>query len=364
MVEFVWESVNIGFSFISLVLTVSSVMKFVSEVLTPSSMLFNNILNTIFSLASLALDILVYVQHADKKYSLIGLAIDSVLLFFTIISVIYALITYRRLATYDDYHLPGNVKPYGYDATTEMTGYPSMLEPAEPYDPTNPKQNFSTRPRSLSALSASSLRLSFSSRRESGPYVAPQQQQPSPPETERRSSYDHRRSTQFDQYVARRQSGGEMNLRHSIEYALGTEFGWQEDPRKQRDSTISNGTVTSLQAKQSDNSLGGRQASCDASISILSDDSPSRELSVNSGATLAHSLVSVPEVHEEDEMHPGVARVRAQDLGTARQSLLGKRGGQPGSRVHSRSPPRIGSIEDVDGLENIELGHRKRRSGL
>lgn len=60
-------------------------MKFVSEVLTPSSMLFNNILNTIFALASLALDILVYVQHADKKYSLIGLAIDSVLLYVTIV---------------------------------------------------------------------------------------------------------------------------------------------------------------------------------------------------------------------------------------------------------------------------------------
>lgn len=55
-------------------------MKFVSEVLTPTGMLFNNTLNTIFALASLALDILVYVQRSDRHFSVIGLAIDSVLL--------------------------------------------------------------------------------------------------------------------------------------------------------------------------------------------------------------------------------------------------------------------------------------------
>ena len=44
-------------------------------------MLFNNVLNSIFALAIMALDILVYVQHADKHYSLIGLIIDSALLY-------------------------------------------------------------------------------------------------------------------------------------------------------------------------------------------------------------------------------------------------------------------------------------------
>ena len=52
-----------------------------SETLTPSGMLFNNILNSIFALAIMALDILVYVQHADKHYSLIGLILDSTLLY-------------------------------------------------------------------------------------------------------------------------------------------------------------------------------------------------------------------------------------------------------------------------------------------
>ena len=46
-------------------------------------MLFNNILNTTFALAIMALDILVYVKHADKRYSLIGLIIDSALLYAT-----------------------------------------------------------------------------------------------------------------------------------------------------------------------------------------------------------------------------------------------------------------------------------------
>lgn len=76
-----WESVNIGFSFISLILTFISIAKFISEVLTPIGMLFNNILNAILSLAVLALDILVYVRRADKQYSLIGLGLDCGLLY-------------------------------------------------------------------------------------------------------------------------------------------------------------------------------------------------------------------------------------------------------------------------------------------
>lgn len=302
--------------------------------------------------------------------------------------MIYACIVYRRLAAYDDYHLPHNVKPYGYDISTEDTSYPSMMEPTEPYDPTNPKQSFTARPRSLSALSAlsaSSLRLSYASRRESGSHVPQQQQQPqpSPPAVlERKSSYDHRRSTQFDEYVARRLSGGDANLRRSIEHALGAEFGGGGgggDP--QRDSLISNRTVPIQVVQPHDNELGARLASCDASISVVlsdgaavSEEAPSRELSINSGVTtVAHSLVSVPEVHEEDElhMHPGVARARAQDRGAARQSLLG-------GRAPSRSPPAgagagagaglVGgrsSMGYVDGLEDIELGlsGRKRKAG-
>lgn len=308
--------------------------------------------------------------------------------------MVYAFVVYRRLLSYDDYHLPGNAKPFGYDMSTEYTGgmgtyatcYPSMsmAEPPEPYDPTNPKPPGAARAR---ALSATSLRLSFSSRRESGgSYAAAPQQGPSdspplpsqlerPGQQPRQTSYDHRRSTQFDEYVARRLSGGSANLRHSIENALGTEFGWRaDDPR---DSAISNGTVTSLPVRPTGNSLG-RQTSFDASISNVTtssatitstnsgtaastpEEGPSRELSV------AHSLVSVPEAHEEDETHPAVAPGRAQGAGAARQSLLG---GQ--YRAYSGAPTRIGTPPRIsttppadDGLEDVELRAKYRRGDL
>lgn len=76
-----WECVNIGFAFLSLSLVLTSVLKFMSEVLTPSGMLFNNVLNAVFSGASLAIDIVVYVRKSDKHYSMLGLVLDSILLY-------------------------------------------------------------------------------------------------------------------------------------------------------------------------------------------------------------------------------------------------------------------------------------------
>ncbi|RYO84005.1 hypothetical protein DL766_001871 [Monosporascus sp. MC13-8B] len=358
MVEFIWEGVNIGFSLINCVLTLVSIAKFVSEVLTPSGMLFSCILSTVLALAILALDILVYVKHSDKQYSLIGLVIDSFLLFFTIIPLIYSIIAYRRVLDYDLYYLPGNVKPFGYDAAAEDTAYPSTVEAAEPYDPTNPKQNFSTRPRSLSALSANTVRLSFSSKRDSGSHTPqqPQQEQSAQPEIGRRPSYDHRRSTQFDEYVARRLSESGMSLKSSVERALSGEFGW-EDGRSSgpRDSIVVTGAVASLQARPRGNSLG-RQPSVEVSISNVS--TPTRELSVNSGAAVPHSLVSVPEAHEEEEIHTRAAQGRSAGVGETHEPLLGS---GPVSRNHSRSPPDCLRTGHVNRLEDVRLESRKTK---
>ncbi|RYP76968.1 hypothetical protein DL770_007142 [Monosporascus sp. CRB-9-2] len=363
MVEFIWEGVNIGFSFVNFVLTLVSIAKFVSEVLTPSGMLFNSIMSTVLALAILALDILVYIKRGNKQYSLIGLIIDSCLLLFTIILLIYSVIAYRRVLAYDLYHLPGNVKPFGYDASAEDTIYPSMVEATEPYDPTNPKQNFSTRQRSLSALPANTIRLSFSSKRDSGSHIPQQQQQeqeqPDRPEMERRPSYDHKRSTQFDEYVARRLSEGGMSLKSSVERALGGEFGWEDDPnRRPRDSILGTGTVASLQARPRGNSLG-RQSSFEVSISSVT--TPTRELSVNSGATVPHSLVSVPEAHEEEEIDAHAAQGRSAAVGEAHKALLGS---GPVSRSHSRSPPDCLRIGHLNGLEEVKLESRKNQETL
>ncbi|RYP69883.1 hypothetical protein DL771_005826 [Monosporascus sp. 5C6A] len=351
-VEFIWEGANIGFSFVNFAMTLVSIAKFVSEVLTPSGMLFNCILSTVLALAILALDILVYMKHNDKQYSLIGLIVDSCLLFFTIIPLIYSVIAYRRVLAYDLYHLPGNVKPFGYDVAAEDTTYPSMVEATQPYDPTNPKQNFSTRQRSLSALSANTIRLSFSSKRGSGSQIAQQQQQEEParPEMERRPSYDHRRSTQFDEYVARRLSESGVSLKTSVERALGGEFGWEDGQgRVPRDGIVSTGAVASLQARPRGNSLG-RQPSLEVSISNVT--TPTRELSVNSGATVPHSLVSVPEAHEE-EIHMLAALGGSGGVGEAHEALLGS---GPVSRNHSRSPPYCLRIGHVNGLEDVREG--------
>ncbi|KAF2963455.1 hypothetical protein GQX73_g10127 [Xylaria multiplex] len=139
VVEFVWEVANIGFSLISLVVTFVAIARFIAEVLTPLSLLFGCILNVVLSCVVLALDIVIYVQRKDKHYSLIGLGLDAALIFFTIIPLIYATITYRRLLNYDDYHLPGNHKAFGFTNIEEPTEdrFSRHLSLPGPYDPTS-----------------------------------------------------------------------------------------------------------------------------------------------------------------------------------------------------------------------------------
>jgi hypothetical protein len=75
-----WECVNVGFSFISFIIDLLQIAKFIAEALTPFGMLFGNVVSLVFSSAILALDVLVYVEHADKNYSILALALDCGLL--------------------------------------------------------------------------------------------------------------------------------------------------------------------------------------------------------------------------------------------------------------------------------------------
>ncbi|OTA96573.1 hypothetical protein M434DRAFT_392752 [Hypoxylon sp. CO27-5] len=361
MVEFVWEAVNVAFSFISLLITFITIARFIAEVLTPLPLLFANIINLALAAAVLALDIVVYLNYTDRQYSLAGLAMDCALMFFTIIPAFYSIIIYRRLLSYDDYHIPGNVKPYGYSGAEESdeSAYrSSWLDQPVPYDPTNPSAT-ATRPRSLSA--ASRLSLSFSSR-----VISPQHSPPivEPPPVERPISYDHKRDTRFDDYMRRRSSS---YSKVEVDRALGVEFGW-EDSREQRDSVISSGSIPVLQARARGDSLSTRQASLEASISRSGSGSTTTTTTSktsNSTATLetpstgmirAHSLNSVPEAHEEEDGELGVGKKKkAED----REALLsGERISRSSSGASRKSMRRI---EPVEGLEEVELENRKRR---
>ncbi|KAI0836918.1 hypothetical protein F5Y06DRAFT_97117 [Hypoxylon sp. FL0890] len=357
MVEFVWEAVNIVFSFVSLVITFVTIARFIAEVLTPLPLLFANIMNMVLASAVLALDIVVYVRYTDRQYSLAGLAMDCALLFFTIVPAFYSVVIYRRLLSYDDYHIPGNVKPYGYSSAEESedTGYrSSWLQPPVPYDPTKPSAT-ATRPRSLSGASR---RISLTL----GTLVSPQPSPPlvEPPPVERPTSYDHKRDTRFDDYMRQRSSSC---TKMDVDRVLGVEFGW-EDGREQRDSVLSSGSVPVSYVRARGDSLSTRQDSLEASISRAGSSSTTTTRTSNSTATLetpsagmvrAHSLNSVPEAHEEEDGDAGLGKKKGED----REALLGGERISRSSSGASRKSMR--RIEPVEGLEDVELENRKRR---
>lgn len=364
MVEFVWEAVNVSFSFVSLVITFVSIARFIAEVLTPLPLLFCNIMNLVLSSATLALDIVVYVTYADRQYSVVGLAMDVTLMFFTLIPTFYSVVIYRRLLSYDDYHIPGNVKPYGYASAEEPeeTAYrrTSFLEPPVPYDPTNPSAT-ATRPRSLSAASR---RISLNFSRSNSPQPSPTPTPPAeaaPPSMARRASYDHKRDTQFDEFMRRRGSSVGQYSRDDVERALGAEFGWGEEGKdQQRDSVVSTGSVPVSVARPRGDSLSTRQVSLEASISrngststtTTTTSSPTVTLEAPPGMSRAHSLNSVPEAHEEEDAEKAVRKALLADHGISRSS----------SGTSSRGSRRsVRRIDPVEGLEDVELGGKKRR---
>lgn len=55
--------------------------KMARETLTPWTMLFTHVLKIVTSCASLAIDIVMYIERKDRHYSLIGLGMDAGLMY-------------------------------------------------------------------------------------------------------------------------------------------------------------------------------------------------------------------------------------------------------------------------------------------
>lgn len=77
---FSWEVTNIAFSLASFIINAIQIAKFLAEALTPFGMVVCNVLSVTLSTAILALDVVVYLQHTEKKYSIIALGMDCSLL--------------------------------------------------------------------------------------------------------------------------------------------------------------------------------------------------------------------------------------------------------------------------------------------
>ncbi|TQN64541.1 hypothetical protein CSHISOI_10882 [Colletotrichum shisoi] len=322
LVEVVWESVNIGFSLICLISTFYEVSKLAAETLTPWTMLFTHVLKIVCSLATLALDVVVFVQRKDSRYAAVGLGLDGLLLVLVAIPGIYSIQTYRRLAQYDDYHYPVNHKPYGFNDLEGETSYNSRLSIG----------GLSLGDRSLRRISTSSVKsLTGLQKQEQMQQAAQQQQQPEPGNLQRiPSQYNNERDTQFDRYM--------------VERAVTNEFGWAVSPGSdglvRSDSYVGSGSVANSKVVVTRESMG-------------------RALSWGS----SHVLVAVPEMDEED----------AQGRGD-RQALLGHRRRESDESVGpSRPPPRAPSsgmtppriqIEESDivGDEDNVWERKRKRS--
>ncbi|KAF4465777.1 hypothetical protein FALBO_7371 [Fusarium albosuccineum] len=182
-IELVWEATNVVLWFVASLCTFVEVAKYYAEALTPWTMLFTHVIKLTCALATLILDIVVYVQKHDKHYSLVALGLDCVFIITSCVLVFYSVRRYRRLSQYDDYTHPVNVKPFGFNDDLERDN--SYLG--------------SARPSIDKRFSSASSRLSISSSRAEPVELGKVQRTPS-------VQYSHKRDTQFDEYVARRGS--------------------------------------------------------------------------------------------------------------------------------------------------------------
>ncbi|KAI0517036.1 hypothetical protein F5B22DRAFT_144554 [Xylaria bambusicola] len=365
VVEFVWAAANIAFSLVSLLVTFISIARFIAEVLTPLPLLFGCILNMILSAVVLALDIVIYVQRRDRHYSLAGLGLDAALIIFTIIPLIYAIIIYRRLLNYDDYHLPYNHKAFGFAGIEEgvddhrLSRVSTNLSPPTPYDPTNPGLGTITtitggepqnRGRSVS-IGSRRISLSFSRNGSVSPHPSPPPSDASP--MERRTSYDHRRDTQFEDYVARRASQrlSGHSLQDDVNRALGDEFGFTEHPSESKGETVTSGAVHAGHASRPRVSSIGRQTSYEALVGGTNGISVTITTPPEETIQRGHSLNSVPEAHEEEDHRHEGGRQRKRAVSESQRALLGDDDGEGRRRM-----------ERVAGLEDVELEMKTRKA--
>ncbi|KAK2034299.1 hypothetical protein LX32DRAFT_721277 [Colletotrichum zoysiae] len=318
LVEVVWESVNIGFSLICLISTVYEVSRLAAETLTPWTMVFTHVLKIVCSLATLALDIVVFLQRKDSHYSVVGLVLDCFLLVLIAIPGIYSIQTYRRLIKFDDYHYPVNHKPYGFNDLEGEAAYNGRLSIG----------GLSLGDRSLRRISTSSVKTIAGLQSQEQMQQTTQQQRPDPNPVQRTPlQYNNERDTQFDRYL--------------VERAMTREFGWVGSPGSDNlsrsDSYVGSGSV--------------------ANPKVVTRESVDRAPSWGS----SHVLVAVPEM-DEDDVH---------DRGD-REALLGhtRRGSQesigpssPPPALPSRmTPPRIEIEEsDIVGDAGSSAWERKRK---
>ncbi|KAJ6441232.1 Centromere protein V [Purpureocillium lavendulum] len=214
-IEFAWEATNIAMSCIVALCTFFEIVRFVSESLTPWTMLFTHVIKLTCAAAILALDVVVYVQRSDAHYSLIGIGLDAALIITALGLAIYAVLTYRRLSAYDDYARPVNVKGYGFnDGLDRDFSYSSRLS-------VDKRGSVAS-----SRLSIGSMGNPFTASSYRGAAAAADDDEPVQLHTIERtpSFYSHERDTQFDDYVARRSSLGNSTLKADVERALSAEL--------------------------------------------------------------------------------------------------------------------------------------------
>ncbi|KAI0155906.1 hypothetical protein BJ166DRAFT_594112 [Pestalotiopsis sp. NC0098] len=285
MVEFVWECVNIAFSAASLVINLVQIAKFIAEALTPFAMVFGNAISLTLSMAILALDVTVYVQHDDRNYSAAGIGLDCALLFFTIVPIVYGTIVFRRLVKLDEYHLQHNAKAFGFNSEYDTSYDPkrgslndteALYDPAQPAGTTPRRQSFTLKNPLSSSKAAAATEPAQTSPRPGGL-------------AERRESYNHERDTAFDEYVAqRRASGGSAQGRPDL--GLGSEFGGTRSRGNSLGSELG-GT------RSRGNSLT-RPTSWDPTMASLG----MVDLATQNMPARGHSLNSVPELLEEEDL--------------------------------------------------------------
>ncbi|KAL1876375.1 hypothetical protein VTK73DRAFT_9444 [Phialemonium thermophilum] len=222
MVELVWECTNVGFSVLSLLLSIVEIVKTSSETLTPFVMLATNAVKMACSSAILGLDIVVYLRRSDEHYSIVGLAIDCGLLAATLIAFIYAIVTFRKLRKYDSYH-PTNVKHFGYrDDDMEMG---------------NNVRVSATKPRSVSSVTMTSI-TSYPSQTAAGTGASTGSTGPTPssqPSEGGARRYSHQRDTLYEEYLGHRAS---VTLKHQIDRTVGAEFGWGAERPSSGEPTV------------------------------------------------------------------------------------------------------------------------------
>ena len=75
-----WEATNVAMSFVAATCTLIEIVKYMTEALTPWTVLFTHIVKLTCASAILALDVVVYAQ--EKEYqSLVGIGLDVALLY-------------------------------------------------------------------------------------------------------------------------------------------------------------------------------------------------------------------------------------------------------------------------------------------